>query len=568
MPNANRPMFRAALVLALLAMLSSGWTSQVHAAKRTVCTITVNSDDERNAFRKYLPPDDYEFVELVERGRPDWLASACSKGIRCDMLVISGHFNGSDFFSDQVDVGEYLPVAEIERASCSESCPALMSQLKEVYLFGCDTLNGESVRSASADMLRSMVGSGRSPSEPELRMQGLAARSGESNRDVMRRVFVDVPAIYGFSSVAPLGSTAGPILSRYLQAAPRGAVGGGRPNRRLLDTFATHSMTVAAGLTRTDARAAHRAEVCRFVDDRTSAAQKLDFVHGLLRRDMAEMRPFFDRIERLLAALPESVRQSSAFTTALDRIARDDATRARFLAFARDADSAASRIRMIDVARTLGWLSAEEQRSERVQALLDLLARPAMTAADVGLACAMNRDRGYDAELVRFRQAASNGGTAGHVAALACLGSPDEHARMLLALASSNERDLGMAEVYIHHRPIRVASELRNLAAGIVRMTRPEAQVRALNALARQSLVDEESLAELMRLFASAELVNVQRAVAGVFLRSDHGAIATPALVRALREHRLSTSGPVDIIDALIRRLERAVTVAEVGVRR
>jgi len=326
-------------------------------------------------------------------------------------------------------------------------------------------------------------------------------------------------------------------------------------------------MTVAAGLTTADARAVHRAEVCRFVDDRTTAAQKLDFIHELLRREMAEVRPFFDRIERMLASLPESVRQSPAFTTALDRIARDDVARVRYLSFARDTAAVASRIRMIDVARKLGWLSGEEQQSERVQALLDLLARPAMTAADVGLACAMNRDRGYDAELPRFRQAAA-AGEAGHVAALACLGSPDDHARMLLALASGNERDLGMAEVYLHHRPISAASELRDVAAGIVRMTRPGAQVRALNAFARQALVDEESLTELMRLFASAESVNVQRAVAGVFLRADHGTIATPEFVRALREHRLRSSGPDDVIDALIRRLERAVTVAEVGARR
>ena len=34
-----------------------------------------------------------------------------------------------------------LPVEEMERASCSESCPGLFSRLKEVYLFGCETLS-------------------------------------------------------------------------------------------------------------------------------------------------------------------------------------------------------------------------------------------------------------------------------------------------------------------------------------------------------------------------------------------------------------------------------------------
>src|SRR5688572_2586485 len=37
------------------------------AAERTVCTITVNSSDEKEAFRRHLPEPGHRFVELVER---------------------------------------------------------------------------------------------------------------------------------------------------------------------------------------------------------------------------------------------------------------------------------------------------------------------------------------------------------------------------------------------------------------------------------------------------------------------------------------------------------------------
>src|SRR6266508_4366124 len=111
----------ASLKFALLAaLLVAAWTHEVRADKKTVCTITVNSSDEKEIFRRSLPADQFQFVELVERGRPDWLASACSAGVRCDVLVISGHFDGGDeFYSDRPDVREYLPVDEMERASCS-----------------------------------------------------------------------------------------------------------------------------------------------------------------------------------------------------------------------------------------------------------------------------------------------------------------------------------------------------------------------------------------------------------------------------------------------------------------
>jgi hypothetical protein len=90
--------------------------------KATVCTITVNLPDEKEMFRQRLPEDQYQFVEFVERGRPDWLASACRQGVHCDLLVVSGHFDGStEFYSDQLAASEFLPVVEIERASCSDS---------------------------------------------------------------------------------------------------------------------------------------------------------------------------------------------------------------------------------------------------------------------------------------------------------------------------------------------------------------------------------------------------------------------------------------------------------------
>src|SRR6185436_2066945 len=137
------------LALAALAVMS--WGTVADADKRTVCTITVNSSDEREMFLRRLPEDQYRFVELVERGRADWLASACRQGIRCDLLVISGHFDGTTvFYSDQVAASEFLPVAEMERASCSDSCPGLFSQLKEVYLFGCNTLSADAVKFTSS----------------------------------------------------------------------------------------------------------------------------------------------------------------------------------------------------------------------------------------------------------------------------------------------------------------------------------------------------------------------------------------------------------------------------------
>jgi hypothetical protein len=186
-------------LVALFALFLTVWTPCAFAQKRTVCTITVNSADEKEMFRKYLPHDQYEFVELVQRGQPDWLAAACSRKISCDILIVSGHFNGHDFFSDKLESQEYLPVEAMEHASCSDGCQGLFSHLKEVYLFGCTSLSPDPAQHATGEIVRSLVRSGHGPADAQRIAQDLDQQHRDSNRDTMRRIFPGVPAIYGLS---------------------------------------------------------------------------------------------------------------------------------------------------------------------------------------------------------------------------------------------------------------------------------------------------------------------------------------------------------------------------------
>ena len=550
------PYTRVALAAAFAA---AAWTSALHADPRTVCTITVNSADERDIFRRSLPASDYKFVELVERGRSDWLESACRKGVKCDVLLISGHFDGGiEFYSDKVDARESLPVAEMERVSCSDSCPGLFSQLKEVYLFGCNTLNPQAVRSASAEVGRSLLRAGYSQADADRLTKLLNERNGDSNRERMRQIFKDVPVIYGFSSKAPLGASAGPVLERYFQAGGGAEVATGRPSARLLGLFAPVSMTSTAGLRDGDPQMERRRDVCELADDRQSTAQKLHFVHRVLARNMGEVRMFLDQIERYLAALDDKDRTASAAAEALAAIAADDGARTRFLEFVRDADQASVRARMIDVALRLGWLTPPQRRDELVRMLGDRMASRRIGVDDVDLACSLNRDGELSGERDRIAVAPGQANGIGPAAILACLGSVPAHARVLRALSSASDEDVALAEVYLHHRPIADLAELRTVASGVAGMAGSTAQIRALDTLARQRLSDRESLEALTRLYPQTKSVDVQRAIAGVLIRSDYREIARPELVKVLRDHRLKATDGQDLIDVLIRRLQMA----------
>jgi len=344
---------RFVLLAALLAVAAApaAW-----AEKKTVCTITVNSPDEKETFRRNLP-DDYQFVELVEPGRPDWFAAACRKDVRCDVLLVSGHFDdGTEFYSDRLGARESLPVDDLERASCSESCPALFSQLKEVYLFGCNTLEAAPLRTASAEVARSLIRSGHSPADAERLSRALGETHGESNRDRMRHIFKDVPVIYGFSSKAPLGHAAGPVLERYFQSSAGAEIGSGRASPKLLGLFAASSMAATGGLRDSDADAGVRRDACQLSDDRLSSAQKVAFIHRLMRGEIAVVRMLLDRVEHYVDSLSDADRKTPAVSQALDELAHDRDARARYLDFARDADQPAVRARMIVLAGSLGWL--------------------------------------------------------------------------------------------------------------------------------------------------------------------------------------------------------------------
>ena len=543
-----------------LALAVSGWSTATAASKRTVCTITVNSPDEKEAFRRHLPAQEYEFVELLERGRSDWLASACRKQVHCDILIVSGHFNGAEFYSDKAEIDDFLPVQEMERASCSASCPGLFSNVKEVYLFGCNTLNPETMPSVAQEIQRNLERAGQSRADAARVSSALARRHAKSIRDVARRIFVNVPAIYGFSSRAPLGPTAASLVDRYFQSSPGDRIGSGSVNRRLLASFAANSMTVVGGMLSGDPEASDRAEACRFVDERLSSAEKLAFIHRILRRDTAEARIFLDEIESFLASLTDADRRDASIAGELDNIGGDAQSADRFLRFSQEAE-APVRVRMIDLARSLGWFSVADHRTELLQLIRQLLGKPAMTTADVDLVCSLG-GRSLDDARVDLEASESAADRVDQAAALACLGSPENHQRMLRALVSSNADEIGMAEVYFQHHPISDHQELRDAAASIALMRSSETQARAIDVLAQQHISDTQSVEAVTRLFPLTRSVDVQRAIARFIILADFSAIATPDTLRMLRQTRLKSSGGEDIIDILIRRLEASTSAA------
>jgi len=154
-------------------------------------------------------------------------------------------------YSDQLDVSEHLAGRGDGARRCSDACPGLFSQLKEVYLFGCNTLNAEAIRYSVSEVGRSLVRAGYAPAiRPPRRAPD--QRHGESSRDRMRRGIQGRAGDLRLFLDRSTRPTAANRLDRYFQSAPAAELGSGRASSRLLGQFAAESMIVVSGHRRCD----------------------------------------------------------------------------------------------------------------------------------------------------------------------------------------------------------------------------------------------------------------------------------------------------------------------------
>ncbi len=190
--------------------------------KRLVCSITINSDDEIKTFKKFLSSDDFQFVELLPaKKNPEkdhtshWFDEACQKNYKCDILVVSGHFGGT-FFGES----DYtLPTELLEEKACRNQCSGILSQAKEIFLFGCNTLASKKKdKRTYREYLQVLLDDGLAKETAE---RVVAARYSPLETPFYARmnfIFSGSSSIYGFEQLSPLGEHIRPSLEKYFRS--------------------------------------------------------------------------------------------------------------------------------------------------------------------------------------------------------------------------------------------------------------------------------------------------------------------------------------------------------------
>lgn len=184
-------------------------------AKPTICTITINSAEEREVLREVYGSS-ATIHELVpdENRDPHWLKKACQSGVQCDTLLVSGHFGGV-FFGEGHSTT--LDLREIERMSCDNSCPGIFAKPKDVFLMGCNTLSTKTPDKRSTEEYVEVLLQNGFPRDLAERVAfARYSNYGMSIGQLFASAFPNAERLHGFTSTSPLGKYAGPQLKRAL----------------------------------------------------------------------------------------------------------------------------------------------------------------------------------------------------------------------------------------------------------------------------------------------------------------------------------------------------------------
>lgn len=186
------------------------------AMAKTICSMTFNSADEKQVFKQYLTPHDYNLKELVPANKdPNWFKKACNEIQQCDILVISGHFGGI-FFGEQSS--STLSLNELINARDKSFCPAILDKPKSVFLMGCNTLASKLPDHRSVnDYLRVLTGDGFPLNLAEEVAAARYLNFGQSVLETMSSVFNKTELLVGFDSTGPLGAQAAPKLKKAFE---------------------------------------------------------------------------------------------------------------------------------------------------------------------------------------------------------------------------------------------------------------------------------------------------------------------------------------------------------------
>jgi hypothetical protein len=383
------------ITLALSSMIFAQEKSPVlDPDKFTICAITINSDDEKKIFQAQAAKNPKKFnpvIELTDFGEGDWFAKACSSGVRCDQLVVSGHFAG-DFFGES---NKRLSLTELEKAGCSKTCEGILNQPYEVFLFGCNTLaEKDGDHRTPAQYLQVLLQDGIPLARAEMVVQSRYGTVGDSSKAGMQRAFGgELKQLYGFHSVGPSGKNVKGFINNYFakisaadqlekQMAKRMMGKVEMANKALAESLKSTAFTQCLAANGTNKKSE---KVCGLLDERKSKNEKLDLTLELLsQEDYLLYLPAINIFMQELKDQTLTAEEQKSF----DLIKNNSVLKEQILGLINQTKGLGLKGQWMLLARNMGYLTSEETSQRLSEEVSKIFAKP-ISDNDVEILCSL-----------------------------------------------------------------------------------------------------------------------------------------------------------------------------------
>lgn len=369
------------LILAPISIFAQSMSLNIDPDKFTVCAVTINSDDEKKLWQKEVAKFPQKFnpvIELTSIGQGNWLENSCKAGIRCDQLLISGHFAGS-FFGDKGI--ENLTLETMYKNSCNPECQGIFNSPYEVFLLGCNTLaTKEPDHRTPEQYFEVLIQDGISPSAARAGVEARYGDFGESFKAQMQRIFRgQEKKLYGFSSVGPLGKNIKPFLENYFKTNPLDThlekISTQRAmnqvisvNSKLAQSLKSTAFTECGGGTEDELSS----KICDLSKDSTPNDIKLTIIEDLFARDL--YLKYFPDISNALNSM--NYNMSSDAQAKLEQLKSNPVIKSQLLALQNKDIDLQTKIHILNVNEKFGHITQSEKHDHIAKNLISAFDKP------------------------------------------------------------------------------------------------------------------------------------------------------------------------------------------------
>ena len=412
--------------------------------KFTICAITINSDDEKKLFQAQAAKYPKKFnpvIELTDMGEDDWFKKSCESGIRCDQLVISGHYAGG-FFGEKGS--KHLEPKEMEEAGCSKTCEGIMKNPHEVFLFGCNTLaTKDADHRTPAQYLQVLLQDGIPLAQAEMIVETRYSAIGDSTKATMQRAFGgEDKNIYGFHSVGPSGKNIKGFLQNYFSKINSADHLEKLQAKRMLGQVSAANKLLADSLKVTafaQCKEGNQDEktqkICKLVSNKESDDVKLDLVMELLSQN--DFLTYLPSIGHYMKELnKENLTPSQK--AQIELIQNNKIIKNQIVGLADKAQGLGMKAEWLTLASNIGFISSEEAASKIKPQILNFLEKP-LTVQTLSAICSVAENANFTSAMdIQDKEIKNKSIGQFEIYAYSCLGIKNPETILRMANANLN----------------------------------------------------------------------------------------------------------------------------------